>query len=174
MLKILSVDIFLLQLAQGLLLWKDNQYFYKSKNSLKEQKLGTIKLDYEKKLSAAKHALELAETEQAKEKSEESCQQKIQKLEHTQAQLTEKIENQEAELDTLKLKVAELEKSREDNLKSYQKMVGEFLKAFKSKTQRILLTQKSNLDFFDLKKVKPSDLAKIAVEEEVAKKSVAK
>ena len=80
---------------------------------MKEQKLGTIEMDYEKKLSAAKHALELAEIEQAKEKSEkESCQKKIKELEHTQAQLMEKIKNQEAELDTLKLKVAELKKSR--------------------------------------------------------------
>ena len=53
---------------------KDNQYLYKTKNSLKEQKLRTIELDFENKLSAAKHALELAETDQAKEKSEkESC-----------------------------------------------------------------------------------------------------
>ena len=77
----------------GLLFWKKNQYFYKTKNSLKEQNLRTIELEYEKKLSAAKHALKLAETEQAKEKSEkESCQNKILELEHTQAQLTEKIE----------------------------------------------------------------------------------
>ena len=65
-------EISLFQLVSGPLLWKDNQYFYKTENSLKELKLRTIKLDYEKKLSAAKHALELAETEQAKEKSEES------------------------------------------------------------------------------------------------------
>ena len=52
-----------------------------TKNSLKEQKLGTIELEYEKKLSAATHVLELAETEQAKERSEkESCQNKIQDL----------------------------------------------------------------------------------------------
>ena len=77
-------------------------------------------MDYEKKLSAAKHALELAETEKMKEKSEkQSCQNKILELEHTQAQLTEKIEKQEAELDDLKLKVAELEKSRQDDLRSY-------------------------------------------------------
>ena len=76
----------------GLLLWKDNQYFYKTENSLKEYKLGTIELEYEKKLSTAKYALELAETEQAKEKSEkETYQNKILELEHTQAQLTEKI-----------------------------------------------------------------------------------
>ena len=72
------------QLVLGLLLWKDNQYFYKTENSLKEHKLGTIEMEYEKKLSAAKHALELAETEQAKEKSEkESCQNKILDLEHS-------------------------------------------------------------------------------------------
>ena len=68
----------------GLLLWKDNQYFYKTENSLKEQKLGTIEMEYEKKLSTAKHTLELAETEQAKEKSKkESWQNKIEVLEHT-------------------------------------------------------------------------------------------
>ena len=162
-------------MAQGLLLWKDNQYFYKSKNSLKEQKLGTIKLDYEKKLSAAKHALELVETEQANEKSEkESYQKKIQELEHSQAQLTKKIENQEAELNTLKLKVAELEKSRVDDLRSYQKIVGGFLKAFKSETWKILLTHKSDLDFSELEKVMPSDLAKVAAKEEAAKKSASK
>ena len=55
-------DIFFSQLVPGLLLWKDNQYFYKTENSLKEHKHGTIEIDYEKKLSAAKHALELAET----------------------------------------------------------------------------------------------------------------
>ena len=77
----------------GLLLWKDNQYLYKSDISMKEMNLGTIEIEYKKKLSAAMHALELAETEQAKERSEkESCQNKIQDLEHTQAQLTEKIE----------------------------------------------------------------------------------
>ena len=62
----------------GILLWKDNQYFYKSENSLKEKKLGTIELEYEKKLSAATRALELTETEQAKVRSEkESYQNKI-------------------------------------------------------------------------------------------------
>ena len=76
----------------GLLLWKDNQYLYKSDISLKEIKLSTIEMEYKKKLSAATRALEMAETEQAKERSEkESCQNKIQDLEHTQAQLTEKI-----------------------------------------------------------------------------------
>ena len=60
------------QLVLVLLLWKDNQYFYKTENSLKELKLRTIKRDYEKKLFAAKHALELAEIEQAKEKLKES------------------------------------------------------------------------------------------------------
>ena len=62
----------------------DNQYLYKSDISLKEIKLGTIEMEYEKKLSAAAQALEVAETEQAKERSEkESCQNKIQDLEHT-------------------------------------------------------------------------------------------
>ena len=67
----------------GLLLWKDNQYLYKSDISLKEMKLSTIEMEYEKKLSNSTRALELAETEQAKERSEkESCQNKIQDLEH--------------------------------------------------------------------------------------------
>ena len=106
-------DISLSQLVSGLLLWQDNQYFYKTENSLKEKKLGTIEIEYEKKLYAAKYVLELAETEQAKEKSEkESCQNKILELEHIQVQLTEKIKKQEAELDDLKLKMAKLEKSR--------------------------------------------------------------
>ena len=62
----------------SLLLWKDNQYLYKSDISLKEMKLGTIEMKYEKKLSAATRALEMAEFEQAKERSEkESCQNKI-------------------------------------------------------------------------------------------------
>ena len=54
-------NISLFQLVSGLLLWKDNQYFYKTENSLKEQKLRTSDLDYEKKLTTAKHSLELAE-----------------------------------------------------------------------------------------------------------------
>ena len=56
----------------GLLLWNDNQYLYKSDISLKKMKLGTIEIEYEKKLSAAKHALELAETEQAKKNLKKS------------------------------------------------------------------------------------------------------
>ena len=39
-------------------------------------KLGTIKMDYEKKLSAAAGALELSETEPAKERSEKESIQK--------------------------------------------------------------------------------------------------
>ena len=132
-------------------------------------------MEYEKKLSAAKHALELAESQQAKEKSEkESCQNKILDLEHSQAQLTEKIEKHEAELEDLKLKVTELEKSHQDDLRSYQRMVEGFLKAFKSETRRILLTQKSDLDFSKLEKVTPNNLAKVAAEEEAAKKSASK
>ena len=53
-------------------------------------------------------------------------------------------------------------------------MVKGFLKAFESETQRILLIQKSDLDFFELEKVTPSDLAKIAAEEDDAKKSASK
>ena len=56
-------------------------------------KLGTIEMEYEKKLSAATRALVMVETKQAKERFEkESCKSKIQDLEHTQAQLTENIE----------------------------------------------------------------------------------
>ena len=56
-------------------------------------KLATIKIEYEKKLSAAAGALELAKTDLANERSEkESCQNKVQDLEHTQVQVTEKIE----------------------------------------------------------------------------------
>ena len=71
-------DVSLFVAVPGLLLWKDNQYFYKTENSLKEQKLGTIELEYKKKLSVVMRALKLAETEQANERSEkESCQNKI-------------------------------------------------------------------------------------------------
>ena len=73
-------------MVPGLFLWKENQYLFKSDISLKEMKLGTIKMDYEKKLSAATGALELAETELAKEKSEKkSISNKVQDLEHTQS-----------------------------------------------------------------------------------------
>ena len=66
-------------------------------------KLGTIEIEYEKKLSAAVGALELSETELAKAKSEkESSDRKVEDLEHTQAQLTGKIERQEAECNDLK------------------------------------------------------------------------
>ena len=55
-------------------------------------------MDYEKKLSTTVDALKLSETELAKERSEkESIQKKVEDLEYTQAQLTEKIERQEAE-----------------------------------------------------------------------------
>ena len=53
----------------GLLLWKDNQYLFKSYISLKEIKLDTIEIEYEKKLSATAGALELSETELEKAKS---------------------------------------------------------------------------------------------------------
>ena len=49
-------------------------------------KLGTIEMEYEKKLSAAAGALELAETELAKERStKDSLHNKFQDLEHAQA-----------------------------------------------------------------------------------------
>ena len=106
-------------MVPGLLLWKENQYLFKSDISLKEMKLGTIEMDYEKKLSAAAGALELSETELAKERSEkESIQKKVEELEHTQAQLTEKIERQESECNDLKLKLAEAENSLSKTEKS--------------------------------------------------------
>ena len=84
--------------------------------------------------------MQLAETEQAKEKSEkELCQNKIKDLKHTQAQLTKKIKKQEAELNDLMLKMSQVERSRENDLRYYQRMVGGFLKVFKSETRRILL-----------------------------------
>ena len=57
-------------MVPDLLLLKKNQYLFKSDISLKEMKLGTIEIDYEKKLSAAAGALKLSETELAKERSE--------------------------------------------------------------------------------------------------------
>ena len=49
-------------------------------------KLGTIEIEYEKKLSTAAGALELSETELAKARSEkESADIKVEDLEHTQA-----------------------------------------------------------------------------------------
>ena len=163
----------------GLLLWKDNQYLFKSDISLKEMKLGTIEIEYEKKLSAAASALELSETELAKARSEkESADKKVEDLEHTQGQLTNKIERQEAECSALKKKLAEVEKSlseekriREDDLRSYQRMVGGFLRAFKSETKRVLQNQRPDLDLSELEEMTPSHLARVAKEEEDAMKS---
>ena len=71
-------------MTQDLLLWKDNQYFLKSENSLKEEKLGSIEVEYDRKLVAAKCALEKGEVEGAKERSEkELLQKKVQEFEHT-------------------------------------------------------------------------------------------
>ena len=163
----------------GLLLWKDNQYLFKSDISLKEMKLGTIEIEYEKKLSAAASALELSETELAKARSEkESADKKVEDLEHTQGQLTNKIERQETECSALRKKLAEAEKSlseekriREDDLRSYQRMVGGFLRAFKSETRRVLQNQRPDLDLSELEEMTPSHLARVAKEEEDARKS---
>ena len=133
-------------------------------------KLGTIEIEYEKKLSAAAGALELSETELAKAKSEkESADRKVEDLEHTQAQLTGKIKRQEAECNDLKKKLAEAEKSlseekriREDDLRSYQRMVRGFLRAFKLETRRVLQSQRSDLDLSELEEMTPSYLAKVA------------
>ena len=53
-------------------------------------------------------------------------------------------------------------------------MVGGFLKAFKFETRRIILTQNSDLNFSEIEKLTPSDLSKVATEEEAAKKSASK
>ena len=53
-------------------------------------------------------------------------------------------------------------------------MVGGFLKTFKSETRRIILTQNSDLNFSKIEKLTPSDLAKVAAEEESTKKSASK
>ena len=45
---------------------------------------------------------------------------------------------------------------------------------FKSKTRRIMLTQNSDLDFFEIDRLAPSDLAKVGAEEKAAKKSASK
>ena len=60
---------------------------------------------------------------------------------------------------------------QEDDLRSYQRMVGGFLRAFKSETKRILQSQRSDLDFSKLEKMTPTYLAKVAKEEVDAKKS---
>ena len=96
----------------------------KSENSLKEEKLGSIEIEYNKKLAAAKCALEKAEVDGAKERSEkEHLQKKVLELEHTQAQLTERIDKQDSDLAAAKLKVEELQRIQSDDLKSYRKMV---------------------------------------------------
>ena len=105
----------------------------KSENNLKEEKLGSIEIEYDRKLAAAKCALEKAEVDGAKERSEkELLQKKVGELEHTQAQLTERIKKQDSDLEASRLKVEELKKIQDDDLKSYRKMVGVFVKAFKS------------------------------------------
>ena len=70
--------------------------------------------------------------------------------------------------------MSEERRVREDDLQSYQRMVGGFLRAFKSEAKRILQIQKSDLNFSELEKMTPTDLAKVAKEEEDAKKFTAK
>ena len=53
-------------------------------------------------------------------------------------------------------------------------MVGSFFKAFKSEAKRILQSQRSDLDFSELEKVTPTDLAKVTKEEEATKRSASK
>ena len=77
-------------------------------------------------------------------------------------------------MNNLKLKLSEVERSREDDLRYYQRMVGGFLKAFKSETQRLLLAQNFYLDFSELERLAPSDLAKVVAEEDATKKSAFK
>ena len=50
-------------------------------------------------------------------------------------------------------------------------MVGGFVKAFKSEVWRILYSQHSDLDLSEVDKITAIDLAKVAKEEEEAKKS---
>ena len=70
--------------------------------------------------------------------------------------------------------LSEVKRDREDDLRSYQRMVGGLLRAFKSEAKRILQIQKSDLDFSELEKVTPTDLAMVAKEDEAAKKSASK
>ena len=67
--------------------------------------------------------------------------------------------------------LSEEKRIREDDLRSYQRMVGGFLRAFKSETKRFLQSQRSDLDLSELEKMTPSHMAKVAKEEEDAKKS---
>ena len=65
-------------------------------------------------------------------------------------------------------------RAQDDDLQSYQRMVGGFLREFKSEAKRILQFQKSDLNFSELEKMTLTDLAKVAKEEETAKKSASK
>ena len=50
-------------------------------------------------------------------------------------------------------------------------MVGGFLRAFKSETRRVLLSQRPDLDLSKLEEMTPSHLAKVAKDEEDTKKA---
>ena len=50
-------------------------------------------------------------------------------------------------------------------------MVGGFLRAFKSETRRVLQSQRSDLDLLELEEMTHSHLARVAKEEEDARKS---
>ena len=133
--------------------------------------MNSIEIEHEKKLDTARRALENAEVERVKEKSEkEQLQQKIQEFEHTHAQLTDRVERQDSELEAINLKMAELTRSRGEDLRSYRKMVGGFVKAFKSEARRILHGVHPDLDLTEIDKITAIDLARVAKEEEEAKK----
>ena len=66
------------------MLAKDNHFFLKSENSLKEGKLESVALEYDGNLEKVKEALKLCQSIHAKAKSEaEVSQKKIQELEHS-------------------------------------------------------------------------------------------
>ena len=57
--------------------------------------------------------------------------------------------------------MSEEKQIREDDLRSYQRMVGGFLRAFKSETRRVLRSQRSDLDLSELEEMTPSHLEKV-------------
>lgn len=152
-----------------MMLWKDNYYFLKCDNSLKEEKLNSVEVDCEKRLETTKAALELFQDKYAKAQSEaDASQKKVQELEHSLAQLTSRIDQLDSELAELKNGYEEEKKAREDNKKVYQKMVARLLKAYRSECCMILSSQNPNFDFSDLERLTPSDLARLAKEEETS------
>ena len=70
--------------------------------------------------------------------------------------------------------MAEPSKSRDDDLRTYRKIVGGFVKAFKSEVRGILHPQHPDLDLSEVDKITSINLAKVAEEEEATKKSASK